>query len=194
MVCTECGCIKENYIPHNWGNWSKNATYHSHTCKDCGLVVKSDHDYPDASNPSSYKFDDKNTGYHWLECSSCGYVDTTSKKRHTIDSDTWFHNNTHHRKGCTVCTYATEEERHNLDWVYYYENGVQKHKQVCDVCDVLLNDGEHIWQWTSDTEKHWQRCRVCPETKNESEHTFSEKWSADRTYHWHECTYVTDEQ
>lgn len=189
--CTVCGDSEHGYIeefvPHNWGDWQKDSSGHWRTCKDCGQEDRRAHNISADPKQWDYKYDDTQ---HWLECSVCGYQ--TGKTNHNINSDEWQHNNTHHRKGCTVCMYATEKEEHSLRWEQYDND--QKHKQVCDGCDVIINDGEHVWQWKKDEDKHYQKCAVCPEIKNESEHTFAKELASDNTQHWHECTYVIDEE
>lgn len=185
--CTTCGYREIDY--HTYGAWQKDSTGHWRTCTVCNHVDRRDHDIPINSNPWDYKYDN---GSHWLECSVCGYQ--ASKETHDINPDDWQHNNTHHRKGCTICMYATEQELHDLRWETYDDN--QKHRQICDECGAVINDGEHIWQWATDDTSHWQKCRICPEIRDVAEHVFSTDWSSDNRTHWHECTseYVIDGQ
>ena len=113
----ECVCgARENETPHNFGQYSSDATGHSHTCADCGRTVTESHtpnaDDLDCSTPTT--------------CSICGYV-IDEARAHTWGA--WYSDGENHVSECLNenCD-AVTKERHT--------GGVAtcNSPAVCDTC------------------------------------------------------------
>ena len=193
--CTVCGYITETEeIPvvkpnhtHKWSDdWTYDTDYHWHGCiaDDCDGSVndKTEH------IPSDWIVDkvatDTEKGSRHKECVVCGYIMTTEdiptttpvKPSHTHKfSDEWTSDNTSHWHGCIEndCDGTVIDKANHTasDWIIDKEATTtstgSKHKE-CTVCGYVLETEE------------------IPTIK--PIHNWSDKWSSDDTYHWHDCT------
>ena len=107
---------------------------------------------------------------------------------------------------CTVCG-ATRTEPVPATGHNYSENwsaNETSHWHECAACGDIKDEAEHTWDegvvttqptCTEDGVMTYT-CTVCSQTKTAAipatGHNYSENWSADETYHWHECTACGD--
>ncbi len=131
-------------------------------------------------------------GKHYQVC-KCGYE--TSKGDHTLTYVDSKDGKTHYQK-CNTCGYTTTPVDHSLGWKSTDDG---KHYQECKCCGYKTEEVNHSFvagtvikeaTCTEDGEQTYN-C-VCGETKTEKiqakGHTYSEEWTTDETYHWHEAT------
>ena len=205
--CTECGYVMETekidkLVPphkHNYSDkWTTDNTYHWHECIAAGCAEASVDGVVSISGKASHTagewiVDKEATveaeGSRHKECTECGYVMETEKidklvppHKHNY-SDKWTTDNTYHWHECIAegCAEASADgvvsisgkAKHTAgEWIVDKEATVEaegsRHKE-CTVCGYVM-----------ETEKI---DKLVPPHK----HNYSDKWTTDNTYHWHEC-------
>ena len=157
-----------------------------------------------------WSFDDDN---HWY-AATCGHTTLKSEQsEHTWDNGTVTSESTHINAGtkvykCTVCnkikkeTIPAQTNAHTFSENWSSDNTYHWHAATCGHTTLKSEQSWHRWDnGTVTTEAtHNQvgirtyKCTVCSKTKTETipamteAHTFSEEWTSDDTYHWHDAT------
>ena len=176
-TCTTCQAIKQEDIP-NTGHpfadtWTSNETHHWHssTCEHTEEITdKGEHVWDEGTIITSATFD--SDGIIRYTCSVCGYYydDSIPAEKHTFSNE-WTNDATHH-------------------W----------HSATCEHTDLVSDKGEHTWdegivrsQPTCLTNGViTYSCTVCDRKVSKSipatGHSYSDDWSTDSVYHWHEAS------
>ena len=184
---------------HNYSDeWTTDNTYHWHECIAAGCAEASVDGVVSISGKASHTagewmVDKEATveaeGSRHKECTECGYVMETEKidklvppHKHNY-SDKWTTDNTYHWHECIAdgCAEASVDGLVSIsgkashtagEWIVDKEATVEaegsRHKE-CTECGYVM-----------ETEKI---DKLVPPHK----HNYSDKWTTDNTYHWHEC-------
>lgn len=158
---------------------------------------------------SKWSFDDT---YHW-HAATCGHSDLVNDKaEHSWNGGTVTTEPTHTKGGlktytCTVCNATKTEvipailDVHTFSVEWSHDDTYHWHVATCGH-DVISAKSEHSWDngtvmtpatHTTDGIRTYT-CTACGATRTElipaslDAHTYSDAWSSDETYHWHEAT------
>ena len=175
--CTVCNAEKTEKIDklshtHTYSDdWTSDENGHWHAAT-CGHDVKSGEAEHDFGEPTVTPSTCTQHGSEEYICQTCGYKKTVTLDlaEHCFDGE-WQKDENNHWKVCTVCsTKKSEVTAHS--W----------------------NDGEITKQPTeNEAGVRLYTCTVCKATKTEPiapldhTHDWSDEWSKDDTYHWHDC-------
>ncbi len=149
---------------------------------------------------------------HWHEA-NCGHDIVSGTSVHNWDSGQVTEQPTHIQSGtrtftCTVCNATKTEaiptltDAHSFSKEWSSDGTYHWHAATCGHTTLKSEQSWHWWdKGTITTEAtHNQvgirtyKCTVCSKTKTETipamteAHTFSEEWTSDDTYHWHDAT------
>lgn len=176
-TCTVCGAEKTEEIDkldhtHTYSaDWTSDEDNHWHAAT-CGHDVKSNEAEHNFGTPTVKPSTCTQRGSEEYICQTCGYKKTVTLNlaEHSFDGE-WQKDENNHWKVCTVCnTEKSEATAHS--W----------------------NDGEISEQPTeNEAGVMLYTCAVCKATKTEPiapldhTHDWSDEWSKDDTYHWHDC-------
>ena len=204
-VCDVCGYTKPVEHQHQWSDvWSNDGTHHWHECTagDCDVADNSqkdgygEHNYGDDNvcdvcgytKPVEHQHQwsdvwSSDGTYHWHECTAgdCDVADNSQK-------DGYGEHNYGDDNTCDTCGYVKPVE-HQHQWSSAWSNDGTHHWHECtaagcDVADNSQKDGYGEHNYGDDNV-----CDTCGYTKPvEHQHQWSDVWSSDGTYHWHECT------
>ena len=175
--CTVCNAEKTEELeklPHTHtysDDWTSDENGHWHAAT-CGHDVKSGEAEHDFGAPTVTHSTCTQHGSEEYICRTCGYKKTVTLDlaEHSFDGE-WQKDENNHWKVCTVC--STEKS---------------------EVTAHSWNDGEITKQPTeNEAGVRLYTCTVCKATKTEPIapldhiHDWSDEWSKDDTYHWHDC-------
>lgn len=169
-----------NHLHTFCDEWSKDETNHWHDATCEHFLEKSDlgeHSWDDGeiTTPATEEKD----GIITYTCTVCGYEKTESVKYHEhIFSGEWSQSEMHHWHDCISedCDAVSEYEEHYYDknarWevktpATETEEGVLV--RICIGCK-------------------YEDCRTIPKFDPNHKHTYSEEWSSNYYYHWHDVT------
>ncbi|MCM1023521.1 MAG: hypothetical protein NC395_05615 [Prevotella sp.] len=208
--CTKCG-EKFGEEAHNKNNCAVTpATADTegsrvYSCSVCGTEVRTE-TIPkiEEGHKHNYTVQNSDSTSHWNEC-ECGDKDLDSVTAHnegepsetvqtapTCKSDgvkiVTVECSDCHRVISTTAVMITERPGHTPGAEYGKDS--EKHWQTCTVCDARINEENHI-AGPAATEETPQTCTVCgyemaPVLAHT--HTFSDAWSKDGSFHWHDAS------
>ncbi|MBE5781845.1 MAG: hypothetical protein E7329_00855 [Clostridiales bacterium] len=202
-TCEYCGYTGSGLdVFHNidWDTYSYNEKKHWRVCADCGEKQDEFEHYTSCTATDTclacgatgivgdwgHNVDWNNPSYdesmHWYECEDCGeqvYKDT--------------HYSTCGTTECVECGVAGDFDKFHRMENLVYEANESTHKEICTVCDEVVNEEEHytfcteedttvcywcgyqatglyVYHFIDDSEmeydakKHWSTCLECGET------------------------------
>ncbi|MCR4676132.1 MAG: hypothetical protein K5634_02745 [Sphaerochaetaceae bacterium] len=184
MECSVCG-YRENEVEHTYGPWFVEGDYHSRTCTVCGythsapLAISHDLVHTAATSATC----ESNGNIEYWQCSKCNLIYSDEQAQHEIDlSDTVIPATRHsgtiefHARQEAACT-----ENGNIDYWYCTSCG----KYFTDVVNgeytgeitqsqTVITAAGHQWSeaWSHDSEYHWHECLRCGEITDKSEHDY----------------------
>jgi hypothetical protein len=166
-LCVAVACDK--HTEHAFSaEWTSNETHHWHSCSGCdeknGYATHTFGEWMTVREPQG-----EEDGIKKRVCSECKYTEEQTFHVHTFSTE-WTNDDTYHWHAAT-CEHTGEiSEKAEHSWVA----GRILKKPTC------LEKGEQEYT-----------C-LCGKTKTEeipaTGHSFSEEWTHDGTYHWHEAT------
>jgi len=166
-LCVAVACDK--HTEHAFSaEWTSNETHHWHSCSGCdeknGYATHTFGEWMTVREPQG-----EEDGIKKRVCSECEYTEEQTFHVHTFSTE-WTNDDTYHWHAAT-CEHTGEiSEKAEHSWVA----GRILKKPTC------LEKGEQEYT-----------C-LCGKTKTEeipaTGHSFSEEWTHDGTYHWHEAT------
>ncbi len=171
-LCTICSHKEKKIIPAvghsvDFNVWLSDADEHWHPCIVCD--EKTD---VDAHTFSDWKITTESTctkeGTKERYCEICDVKETKAVPvvGHSVDLETWHYDDTEHWHECVNCSGKSGKEEHD-----FVETDVTK--ATCTA------EGKVAYECECGQKK--------TEVLEKLPHSYSEKWSSDDTYHWHEC-------
>lgn len=196
-TCTVCAFTKTTTIPkthvHSYpSTWTYNDAYHWHECscgKKEGTAV---HTFGEVIVDVPPTEDTPGEGHK--ECSVCGYIKhVTIPAEHAHHySETWSYDSGYHWHQCS-CGDVIDKAPHTFseDWIIDQpatatEEGI-KHR-TCDTCDYTdiqtipageIHEHHYSEEWSYDIGWHWHQCS-CGDVIDKDFHTFSNGWTIDK--------------
>lgn len=209
--------VTSGLAPHSWdeGTVTTPATHttdgiKTYTCTVCGTTREEV--IPMAEDAHTFSEDWSSDEFtHW-HAATCGHDVKSSEGYHGYDEGVVTTPATHTANGvktytCEVCgrtwteTIPMADDAHTFSEEWTTDETKHWHAATCGH-DVKSAEGDHSWDegtvttpatHTTDGVRKYT-CTVCGKTRTEvipmdaSAHTFSETWSKDADYHWHEAT------
>lgn len=212
----ECTCgEKKDTDVHTWGEWtviigatdvkegSKERECITCNYKEIAIIPVTSHTHSFSKNWISSET------AHWTVC-NCGEKNSVSNHNYgswTTEKEPTCAENGIQRRVCSVCKYSDTQTIDKLNHTYSrsWENDLIYHWHEC-LCGAKSGISEHQYgKWVTiksptcaveGTKK--RSCSVCRHAETQAidklTHAYSQTWSSNADYHWHECSCGTKTQ
>ena len=173
---------------HKWGSWTKvDGENHKHTCTVCTTATETKKHNWDAGKETKAPTC-KEDGIKTFSCAdNCGATKTEPIKKETVAHSygKWETvDGEYHKHTCTVCTTATESEKHNWDKGTETKAPTCKEEGertfVCGDCDAKRIEKidkltTHTWgKWEKlNADQHKHTCTVCGTATENADHNWN---------------------
>ena len=179
--CTDEGCDAIQRRSHSYGDYEDTDDGHKRTCKTCGRVSTTGHNYSQGV--------DLGNGKHERTCSICG---KKIQEQHYISYQDL---GDKHIGYCYGCDKTVEEEDHEPTYYsvfspYLYSNSSSKyHEKHCAKCGHVYSDTKEKHTFSNYVINDYSHSRSCTKCGyNEShEHRLSDYKAEGAKYHYREC-------
>ena len=171
--------------------WVGSDSNHSGSCNLCGEIITQSHklDSGSVTTPATCQ----GPGIMTYACTLCDYTSTTEIPATSHSYGSWSKvDSTYHQHSCACGATVTEKHTWNNGMVTTKatcsRTGVRTY--TCTGCGATktaeIAKLAHTYSNSCDV-----TCNVCGAIRR-TEHKYETSWSADFTYHWHECTVCGD--